>query len=192
MFNPGLRLGESPCRKQLIRASPCRRSTFISTVKKHGGELPSVDDVRRRLGLGRELDSRETFGEAWSSWLGGKRKARPSYADSLTQIGRNWLLRVLADVPLDRLTGEQCAMVFERIEMFNDETDAARADGREPALPGDARLKARRTGIATQHRIYAALRVFLNRTGRHLPRSRRQRSAVYLVAASVAAAIPPR
>jgi hypothetical protein len=33
MFNLGLRLGEARCRKQPIRASACRRSTFISTVK---------------------------------------------------------------------------------------------------------------------------------------------------------------
>jgi integrase len=139
-----------------------RIGDLIFEQTRHGGELPSVDDVRRRLALGRELDSSETFGEAWTAWLAGRRKARPSYANSLSQIGRNWLLPVLADVALDRLTGEQCAMVFERIEMFNEEIDAARAEGRDPVLPGDVRLKAKHTGVATQHRIYGALRVFLN------------------------------
>jgi hypothetical protein len=33
VFNPGLRQGEALCRKQLIRASACRRSTLISTVR---------------------------------------------------------------------------------------------------------------------------------------------------------------
>lgn len=151
-----IRLGRDDARTQQ------RIGDLIFERTKHGGEPPSVNDVRRRLGLGRELESSETFGEAWSSWLAGKRKARPSYANSLTQIGHNWLLPVLADVPLDRLTGEQCGLVFERIEMFNEEIDAARAECRDPALPGDVRLRARHTGIATQHRIYAALRVFLN------------------------------
>jgi hypothetical protein len=129
---------------------------------KHGGELPSVEDVRRRLGLGRALDSSETFGEAWSAWLAGKRKARPSYANSLTQIGRNWLLPILAGVALDRVNGEHCAMVFERIGMFNDEIEAARAEKRAPVLPGDVRRRAKLVGVATQHRVFAALRVFLN------------------------------
>ena len=51
-----------------------------------------------------------------------RRKARDSYAHTLGQHGRNWLLPVLADIPLDRLTGEHCAMVFERIDMFNHST----------------------------------------------------------------------
>ena len=56
-------------------------------------------------------------------------KARPSYARTLEQHGRNWLLPVLADVALDRLTGEHCAMVFERIDVFNEEIEAAHEAG---------------------------------------------------------------
>jgi hypothetical protein len=52
-------------------------------------------------------------------------EARDSYANTLAQHGRNWLLPVLADVALDRLTGEHCAMVFERIDMFNEEIEVA-------------------------------------------------------------------
>lgn len=127
-----------------------------------GGELPAVEDVRRRLGLGRELDRAETFGEAWPVWLAGKKKLRPSARNSYQQIGRNWLLPVPADVAVDRLTSEHCAMVFERVDMFNEELEAAHAAGRKPELPGDVRSRARYTGVATQHRIYAALRAFLN------------------------------
>lgn len=139
-----------------------RIGDLIFARTSHGGELPSADDIRRRLGLRRELDASETFGEAWAAWLAGKRKARPSYANSLGQIGRNWLLPVLADVALDRLTGEHCALVFERVSMFNDEIEAAREDKRKPVLPGDVRKRAKLCGVATQHRIFAALRVFLN------------------------------
>ena len=134
---------------------------FKSTAR--GGQLPAVDDVRRRLGLRRgELDASETFGQAWAEWLAGRRKARDSYANTLEQHGRNWLLPVLKDIPLDRLTGEHCAMVFERIDMFNEEIEAAREEGRKPVLPGDVRGRTRHTGVATQHRIYGVLRVFLN------------------------------
>jgi len=141
-----------------------RRKIGDMIVQKtnRGGELPTIEDVRRRLGLGRELDTSETFGEAWAVWLAGRRKARPSYANQLEQLGRNWLLPVLADIALDRINGEHCNMVFERVEMFNEEIEAARADGRKPDLPGDVRQRRQYTGIATQHRIFAALRVFLN------------------------------
>jgi integrase len=126
------------------------------------GELPTVEELRRRLGLRREVDAGETFGHAWATWLAGRRKARDSYANTLEQHGRNWLLPVLADIPLERLTGEHCAMVFERIDMFNEEIEAAREAARKPVLPGDVRGRTRYTGVATQHRIYGVLRKFLN------------------------------
>lgn len=69
---------------------------------------------------------------------------------------------MLKDITLDRLTGEHCAMVFERIDMFNEEIEAAREEGRKPVLPGDVRGRTRYTGVATQHRIYGVLRKFLN------------------------------
>jgi integrase len=53
-------------------------------------------------------------------------------------------------------------MVFERIDMFNEEIEAAREAERKPMLPGDVRGRKKYTGVATQHRIYAVLRVFLN------------------------------
>lgn len=133
---------------------------FKSTAR--GGQLPAVVDVRRRLGLHRELDASETFGKAWATWLAGRRRARDSYANTLEQHGRNWLLPVLRDIPLDRITGEHCAMVFGRIDMFNEEIETAREEGRKPVLPGDVRMKTRYTGVATQHRIYGVLRKFLN------------------------------
>ena len=58
--------------------------------------------------------------------------------------------------------GEHCARVFERVDMFNEEIEAAREAGRKPVLPGDIRQRAKFVGVATQHRIYAALREFFN------------------------------
>ncbi len=144
-------------------AKACRKiGDMIAGKTTRGGQLPTVEDVRRRLGLHRELDASETFGEVWEAWLAGRRKVRPSYANTLAQHGRNWLLPVLADIALDRLTGEHCAMVFERIDMFNEEIERAREEGRAPVLPGDVRQKTRYTDVATQHRIYGVLRAFLN------------------------------
>ena len=139
-----------------------RIGDLIFRATARGGQLPEVEDVRRRLGLRRDLDRSETFGEAWAAWLAGKRKARPSYARGLDQMGRHWLLPVLADVALDRLNGEHCAMIFERIEMLNEEITAAREEKRKPVLPGDLRKQPKFVGVATQHRIFAALRGFLN------------------------------
>jgi integrase len=139
-----------------------RIGDMIFEKTKRGGQLPAIEDVKRRLGLGRALDTSETFGEAWAAWLAGRRKARPSYARSLDQIGRNWLLPVLSDTALDRISGESCAQVFQRITMFNEEIETAREEGRKPALPGDVRERPKHVGVATQHRIYAALRGFLN------------------------------
>jgi integrase len=139
-----------------------RIGDLIFQATSRGGQLPAVEDVRRRLGLRRDLDASETFAEAWAEWLAGRRRARPSYARTLEQHGRNWLLPVLGDVALDRLTGEHCAMVFERIDAYNEEIEAAREAGRQPVLPGDVRGRTRYTGVATQHRIYGVLRAFLN------------------------------
>jgi hypothetical protein len=153
-----------------------RIGDFIFKVTARGRQLPAVDDVRRRLGLRRELDASETFGDAWAEWLAGRRKARDSYANMLEQHGPNWLLPVLKDIPLDRLTGEHCAMVFQRIDAFNEEIEAAREAGRKPVLPGDVRGRTRHTGVATQHRIYGVLRAFLNYQLKRATRSRSTRS----------------
>jgi len=128
-----------------------------------GGELPVVEDVRRRLGLRREnLGASDAFADSWRGWLAGKKKLRASSAKRLGEIGDHWLIPVLADIPVDRITGEHCAMVFERVDMFNEEIEAAHEAKRAPVLPGEKRQRPKVVGIATQHRIFAALREFLN------------------------------
>lgn len=84
------------------------------------------------------------------------------YARNLDQIGRYGLLPVLEDVPLDRLNGEHCTMLFERVEMFNEEIESAAAENRKPLLPGDVRKQPKVVGIAQQQRIFGALRAMLN------------------------------
>jgi integrase len=135
---------------------------MIFEKSARGGELPAVDDVRRRLGLRRDPGAAPTFGEAWDAWLAGKRRARPSYLKWLTEIGRNWLVPVLGDMLLERVNGEGCALVFSRIDDFNEEIDHARESGRAPNLPEDIRKEQKHVGVSTQHGIYRALRAFLN------------------------------
>lgn len=120
------------------------------------GELPAPD-VRRRLALRRDPGTAPTFGEAWDAWLAGKRKARPSYIKWLTEIGRNWLLPVLRDIPLDRVNGDSCAPVFSRVDDINEEIDL-----RFPNLPEDVRRERKHVSVSTQHGIYRGLRGFLN------------------------------
>lgn len=127
------------------------------------GELPETEDVRRRLGLRRDnLGSSDTFGASWRAWLAGKKKLRPSARKRLTEVGEHWLLPVLEDIPYDRITGEHCVMVFERIEMFNEEIEAAKLEKRKPILPGDVRMRSRHVGAYAQLSVFAALREFLN------------------------------
>jgi integrase len=135
---------------------------LIFDRSKRGGQLPAVDDVRRRLGLRRDPGAPQTFGEAWDAYLAGKRKARPSYLKWTAEIGRNWLLPVLKDIPLDHVTGESCALVFSRIDDINEEIDLAREQGRAPNVPEDIRKANKHVGVSTQHGIYRALRAFLN------------------------------
>ncbi len=131
---------------------------------KRGAPLPSVEDVRRRLGLGQDLASAGvTFGEAWAAWLDGKKRLRRSAHERLAQIGEHWLLPVLAGVPLERLNGAHAAAVFTRIEHINAEITARQDGGRAYVrVEGDVRERPRVVGTASQHRIYAALREFAN------------------------------
>ena len=67
---------------------------------------------------------------------------------------------VLADVPIERLNAAHCATVFDRIELLNAESARPRDEDRAPAPDGDVRTRAYHVGMASQHRVYAALREF--------------------------------
>jgi integrase len=145
------------------KAAAVRIGDMIFEKTARGGELPAVEDVRRRLGLRRaNLGASETFGDAWAAWLTGKRKAKPSYLKWLGEIGRNWLLPVLKDIPVDRINGESCGLVFSRVDDTNEELDLALEAAREPNVPEDVRKERKHVGVSTQHGIYRALRAFLN------------------------------
>jgi len=131
---------------------------------KRGAPLPAAEDVRRRLGLGQDPGSPGvTFGQAWESWLAGNKRLRASARRRLEGIGKHWLMPVLADVPLERLNGAHCAAVFDRIERINAEITAQRAAGKAVvSAEGDVRTRPALVGVASQHRVFAALRTVLN------------------------------
>jgi integrase len=144
-------------------ATRAKIGDLIWQASRQGGQLPAVETVRRRLALGAgPAGSGETFGQAWAGWLAGKRKLRPSSRRRLGQIGEHWLLLVLDGVLLERLNAAHCSMVFDRIELFNDEIGLAAAEDRAPVLDGDVRSRPQLVGVASQHRVYAALREVLN------------------------------
>jgi integrase len=140
-----------------------RIGDLIFSSTRRGGALPDAGDVRRRVGLGIDpAGTGETFGQAWATWLPGKKRLRLSSRRRLAQLGEHWLLPVLRDVLVERLSAAHCAMVFDRIEDINAEIRAAAAEGRPPVLDGDVRSRPKVIGIASQHRVYAALREILN------------------------------
>ncbi len=66
-------------------------------------------------------------------------------------------------MPLERLNGAHVAEVFSRIEHINAEIAAQRGDSRAfVKVDGDVRSRPRPVSIASQHRVYAALREFCN------------------------------
>jgi integrase len=69
---------------------------------------------------------------------------------------------MLSEISLERVHGESCALVFSRIDDFNEEIDHSREAKRPPNLPEDVRREQKHVGVSTQHGIYRALRAFLN------------------------------
>jgi integrase len=150
--------------RELVRLAEGDRGTrnrigdLLFEVTRYGGQLPSAEDVRLRLALGRDLGAAMTTGEWLETWHGGKRKLRESTARVYRGHLDNFLIPQLGHIQLDRLTAAHISAMFERIAVWNGEIAAARAEGREPALGGDVRARPVVTGTATQHRIYATLR----------------------------------
>lgn len=128
----------------------CRKiGDLIFEKTKRGGQLPSADEVRRRLGVGRDPErAGETFGEAWATYIAAKKRARrPSTMEALENRGRCRLLPVLEDIALDRITAEHCLMVFERIDILLPERNAANGRGHDRAFPVRSHPADRRSSL---------------------------------------------
>jgi len=139
-----------------------RIGDMVFAQSRRGGELPAVEDVRRRLGLRRDLAASETTAEWLETWYAGKRAKRDSVKRSYRMHLDTWLIPQLGEIPLDRLNTEHIAAMLDQIEAFNAEIRSAAAEDRAPVLPGDVRSRPRVTGPETQRRIVATLRNALN------------------------------
>jgi integrase len=107
---------------------------FRSTAR--GGQLPSVEDVRRRLGLGLDPAQPGAIVASWlESWLAGKRRTkRASTVRGYESHIRVYINPVIGDLPLERLNVGHVEAVLA-------------------AVPGSA---------GTRHRVLATLRAALN------------------------------
>jgi integrase len=146
-------------------ASRKRVGDLIAGAKR-GAALPSEQDVARRLGVGLDPSSAGvSFGEARHAWLAGKKRLRASAAERLELAGKHWILPALEDVPLKRLNGAHVAEVFTRTDRINKALAVAqKAAGSRSwiKVEDDVRTRPQVIGIASQHRVYAALREFCN------------------------------
>ena len=113
-----------------------RIGDLIFQATARGGQLPAVEDVRRRLGLGLDPAQPGVTVAAWlDSWLAGKRRTkRASTVRGYESHIRVHIDPVIGDMPLERLNVGHVEAVLA-------------------AVPGSA---------GTRHRVLATLRAALN------------------------------
>ncbi|MGH3869822.1 MAG: tyrosine-type recombinase/integrase [Pseudonocardiaceae bacterium] len=122
--------------------------------------LPDPENVRAQLDAGLDLHHMPTVGEWLERWLAGRKKLRNGTVRGYSGHIRLWLTPQLGHLPLDKLTVDHVAALFDAIAERNDEIDAARSSD-------DPRIRASVTGIrptgpATMQRYRATLRAALN------------------------------
>jgi integrase len=139
-----------------------RVGDLIFEKTKRGGQLPAVEDLRRRLELGRELGQGETLAELLERWFKSKKALRESVKRLYRQHLDNYLIPHLGHAPVERLTAEYIDDLFDMLDEWNVEIELARAEKRRPVLQGDVRKRSGPVGAATQRRIFATLRTALN------------------------------
>jgi Phage integrase, N-terminal SAM-like domain len=113
-----------------------RIGDLIFKATARGGQLPGVEEVRRRLGLGLDPAQPGVTVAAWlDSWLAGKRRTkRASTVRGYESHIRVHINPVIGDLPLERLNAGHVEAVLA-------------------AVPGSA---------GTRHRVLATLRAALN------------------------------
>ena len=113
-----------------------RIGDLIFKATARGGQLPSVEDVRRRLGLGLDPAQPGVTAAAWlESWLAGKQRTkRASTVRGYESHIRVHINPVIGDLPLERLNTGHVEAVLA-------------------AVPGSA---------GTRHRVLATPRAALN------------------------------
>jgi integrase len=140
-----------------------RIGDLVVTRTKHGGQLPTAAEVRRKLGAGLDPAAPNvTVADLVGDWFASKRSAKMSTLRGYRQHLDHYVIPFLGQIPTDRLRAEHVAAMFDTIETWNTEIVAARTDNRTPKLDGDQRQRTKLVGVATQRRIFATLRNALN------------------------------
>jgi integrase len=142
-----------------------RRIGDMIFAARYGRPLPSVEEVRRRLGAGREPDARSyTVGEWLDTWLaecGGHLQAG-TYDGHATTV-RVYLRPHLGDVMLDKLDSRAIRGMFDWLNARNDVVRQAReTGGLVPFDPLDVRRRVQVVDLGTQGKILNTLRTALN------------------------------
>ncbi len=127
--------GDDPATKQRI-------GDLLFERTKRRGDLPTVDELRRRLGTAEALDRTMTTGAWLNEWLDGRRKLRASTRASYRSHLDLYLVPHLGDIPLERLRAVHIVTMFDAIV-----ADPRRGSSMSPA---------------TMHRVRATLRSALN------------------------------
>ncbi|MEV8396196.1 tyrosine recombinase XerC [Streptomyces sp. NPDC057596] len=163
-----------------------RVGDFLADVNSRRADIPQVDEVKRRLGVGVPLDGKATVGEWLDRWMAGKKTRTTTNAGYRSHI-KVHLKPHIGHYRLDRLSVGHVQAMFDAIA---DESDVIRAEnaarreqearakwpkpGRPPAKERE-RLAAERAklaemkpyrktnGVATRHAIRRTLRSALNK-----------------------------
>lgn len=161
---------------------------LLEQTASSGADLPEVEDVKRKISVGVELDGKLTVGELLLTWIDGKKTRGTTNRKYRSHIVVH-LNPHLGHLRADRLNDQHVAAMFEKINEQNEVILAENAARREqearcrykgggslgrPKGPERERLAAERaklaamppyrkpTGPMTQQRIRATLRSALN------------------------------
>jgi integrase len=140
-----------------------RLGDLVVQRSRHGGALPSVEEVRRRLGAGLDpLSPSVTLAEWLDDWLAANRRIRPTTRASYVAQVERFLKPVIGDVPLSRLGAGHVADVLDWIALRNDQIATAQVIGTPiPADPREVRTLLRVVGPASQRLTITVLSMAL-------------------------------
>jgi integrase len=140
-----------------------RIGDLIFARSKRRGELPTRQDVRRKLGAGTDLAAPDATVAEWlEEWFAGKRAKKENTKTLYRGHIEHYFKPLIGDIPRDKLRVEHVSAIFDTIEEWNDEIRLAKQEERQPRLPDDVRKVHRVVGVASQHRILATLRNAFN------------------------------
>jgi Phage integrase, N-terminal SAM-like domain len=137
-----------------------RIGDLIEQVTRAKQPLPNPENVRTQLDAGLDLDHMPTVGQWLERWLAGRKTLRKGTVCAYSIHIRRWLTPQLGHLPLDKLTVDHVAAMFDAIAERNDAIEAAQASD-DPQIRASVK-GLRTTGPATMQRYRATLRAALN------------------------------